>query len=148
MKDLELNTDRAQRFKKVDARVELKRVTNDISAQFFVNFTATLVCVRCLEKFEKNFEGKLHLDYIEGRDPFIKNERVELKPTDADKVFYCGNEIDLSIGIREAIILSLPIAPLCEDNCPGLCPICGKNLKLDRCNCRTEKIGLFTPKNR
>lgn len=123
-------------------------MTDSISTQFLVNFTAVLICVRCLEKFEKEFSGELHLNYIEGCDPFLKNEHVELKSTDADNVFYYGNEIDLNIGIREAVILSLPIAPICHSDCPGLCPICGKNLKKGRCNCKPEKIGLFTPKNR
>jgi uncharacterized protein len=86
----------------------------------------------------------LHLDYVEGEDPCLKTENLEIKAHDADKVYYRGPQIDLSIGIREAIILSQPIIPLCQDNCQGLCPICGANLNIKHCSCKTEKIGIFS----
>ena len=36
-----------------------------------------------------------------------------------------GELIDLDGPIRDAIILNLPINPLCSPDCPGLCPDCG-----------------------
>ena len=36
-----------------------------------------------------------------------------------------GELIDLDGPIRDAIILNLPINPLCSADCPGLCPDCG-----------------------
>lgn len=36
-----------------------------------------------------------------------------------------GDIIDLEAPIRDAIVLSLPINPLCDTDCPGLCPACG-----------------------
>ena len=37
-----------------------------------------------------------------------------------------GEDIDLEGPIRDAIILNLPINPLCTPDCPGLCPECGE----------------------
>ena len=71
-------------------------------------------------------------------------ENVELTPHEVDKVFYHGPQIDLSIGIREAIVLSLPITPSCRDDCRGLCPVCGINLNKGSCACKREQVGLFT----
>jgi uncharacterized metal-binding protein YceD (DUF177 family) len=90
-------------------------------------------------------EVNLHLDYVEGEDPYLKSENVELTPHDADKVYYRGPQIDLAIGIREAIILSQPIMQLCKDDCRGLCPVCGINLNTGTCSCKMERTGAFSP---
>jgi uncharacterized protein len=36
-----------------------------------------------------------------------------------------GDLIDLEPAVRDAIVLALPLTPLCRDDCPGLCPDCG-----------------------
>lgn len=38
------------------------------------------------------------------------------------------HELDLTGDVRDEILLAEPIAPLCRDDCPGLCPICGQEL--------------------
>ena len=116
-----------------------------IAARFEVNFVVDLICVRCLKTFTKKFNTNIHLNYIEGKDPYSKSERAELQPADVDRVYYNGSHIDVRIGIREAIFFSLPIAPLCIENCRGLCPVCGKDVNTEKCGCKIEKGGLFTP---
>ena len=44
-------------------------------------------------------------------------------------------EADLTPEIREAILLALPLNPLCRDDCPGLCPRCGMSLENNDCDC-------------
>lgn len=39
--------------------------------------------------------------------------------------------IDLEATVRDAVVLRLPIAPLCREDCPGLCVQCGLRLELD-----------------
>lgn len=39
--------------------------------------------------------------------------------------------VDLEQPLRDAIVLALPIAPLCRPDCPGLCPQCGARLEDD-----------------
>ncbi|MBM3686631.1 MAG: DUF177 domain-containing protein [Actinobacteria bacterium] len=39
--------------------------------------------------------------------------------------------IDLEATVRDAVVLRLPIAPLCRDDCPGLCSECGALLAQD-----------------
>lgn len=39
--------------------------------------------------------------------------------------------VDLEPTIRDAVVLALPQAPLCRDDCPGLCPQCGVRLADD-----------------
>ena len=44
-------------------------------------------------------------------------------------------EADLTPEIRETVLLALPLNPLCRDDCPGLCPRCGKSLETGGCDC-------------
>ena len=39
--------------------------------------------------------------------------------------------IDLEPALRDAVVLALPLAPVCRDDCPGLCPGCGVRLADD-----------------
>ena len=46
-----------------------------------------------------------------------------------------GDELDLEPLARDAVLLELPLAPLCRDDCAGLCPTCGANRNTDTCDC-------------
>jgi len=46
-----------------------------------------------------------------------------------------ATEADLTQEIRDAILLALPLNPLCRGDCPGLCPRCGKSLENGDCDC-------------
>lgn len=135
-------------LKIVNARIILTKKALGVSADFNIKFNVELVCARCLITFRQHFNESLHLDYVAGRDPLLSSEKVELKSGDIDRVYYTGPDIDLGIGIREAIILAIPPAPLCSKECKGICPICGKNLNKEKCNCKIIKSGLFTPKTK
>ncbi len=39
--------------------------------------------------------------------------------------------LDLEPLLRDAVVLALPFQPLCQDDCPGLCPECGARLADD-----------------
>ncbi len=116
-----------------------------ITADFQVRFVAQFQCARCLDSFSEEFNTHLQLIFVHGKDPHTQSEKVTLKKDDIDKVYYTGSYIDLSIGIREAIVLSIPLAPLCKDDCRGLCPVCGMSKNTGECECTIEKVGLFTP---
>ena len=117
-----------------------------ILARFDVRFTAGMECVRCLDRLRKEFRGKLHLEYVKGSDHFSRTEKVELMPGEIDCVYYDGFFLDAGVGIRETIIFTLPVAPVCQDGCLGLCPVCGKNLNKGLCHCRKNKSEIFKVK--
>lgn len=143
---VELNLDRGTttEFGVISAVVTLQRSALGIGADFKIRYHGEFSCVRCLQKFGQDKRAELHLDYIEGKDPHATDENVELTPHEADRVYYQGPYIDLSIGIREAIMLSQPISYLCGNDCAGLCPVCGTDLNKGRCSCKKPKPGVFT----
>lgn len=134
-----------KRFGSISARVKLNSTTIGITANFKVAFKAYLKCARCLECFTKEFQASLYLVYIHGKDPKKDAEKVDLKFSEVERVYLSGNSIDLSVGIREAIVLSIPITLLCHEGCRGLCPVCGINKNTKKCKCKVEDVGLFTP---
>jgi uncharacterized protein len=58
-------------------------------------------------------------------------------PEDDDEETYPleGDHLDLAPLARDALLLALPLAPLCRDDCPGLCPTCGTDLATTTCDC-------------
>lgn len=47
-------------------------------------------------------------------------------------------QVDLAAVVREAVLLELPLAPLCRPDCQGLCPVCGADRNVARCGCRPD----------
>ncbi len=56
---------------------------------------------------------------------------------DEDYVYMHGSDLraDTTDVVRQALVLSLPMKPLCAESCCGLCPSCGTNLNLRTCDC-------------
>ncbi len=48
--------------------------------------------------------------------------------------------LDIDDSVREALILSFPMRLLCNEDCPGLCPKCGKPLREGSCGCTTKEV--------
>ncbi len=48
--------------------------------------------------------------------------------------------LDVDDSVREALILSFPMRLLCEEDCPGLCPRCGKPRREGDCGCVQKEI--------
>lgn len=59
-------------------------------------------------------------------------------PQDEDAYALAGDELDLEPLARDAVMLDLPLAPLCSEDCRGLCPRCGENLNVTSCGCLPE----------
>ena len=47
--------------------------------------------------------------------------------------------IDMWPAIESALRLSAPIMPLCNENCLGICPVCGVNKNNQECTCAEKE---------
>ena len=65
---------------------------------------------------------------------------VEVDEEDMDVYSYQGEEVDLEPLLREQVILAVPFAPLCREDCKGLCPVCGIDLNTGTCTCDRTPI--------
>jgi uncharacterized protein len=110
----------------IDLRLESVSEGVLVTGEFEV--TAQGECIRCLEpielKLEKNFQ-ELYA-YKAVKTSKDSNKEIE-EDDDTDQLLMDGDYINLEAPIRDAIVLSLPINPLCAEDCEGLCPDCGQN---------------------
>jgi uncharacterized protein len=91
-------------------------------------------CGRCLEPFVNVIDTVLSGRLIEKVDEITQDE------DDDDLIYYVGEKLDLTEDIMSMVILSLPMKPLCDEECKGLCPQCGANLNREECNCVVENV--------
>lgn len=102
-----------------------------------VKTTLGLPCSRCLEPFTIDVDAPFDLRYQPHAEHQGPSER-EVEAGDMDTAFYENDEIDLGQLMGEQFYLSLPMKPLCKDDCKGLCPNCGTNLNKATCDCKIQ----------
>ena len=89
------------------------------------------VCRRCLGPADGELVASL-TEVFSGRG-YEGDDGEEVHPIK-------GDAIDLGPSVHDALALELPLAPLCREDCGGLCPTCGTDLNVGACDCRTESI--------
>lgn len=86
------------------------------------------ICDRCSSEFRCTKE--IPLDVKIAAD-LTDEDNPDIFPLD-------GNWLDLSDVLETCFILNTEVKFLCSEDCAGLCPICGKNLKNGPCGCKKE----------
>lgn len=102
-----------------------------------------LMCSRCLKNFEHELTSRFTLTYtraLPGLPEETTEKEVELRAEEIGLMYFKGEEIDLREGVQEQIVMTLPLKPLCDPKCRGLCPKCGADLNQADCGCRQEPV--------
>lgn len=86
------------------------------------------ICARCAEPYVERME-------IPFSERFVKSS----EPQDEDACYtYEGDTLRLDDAVMDNLLLSLPLAGVCSEDCKGLCPICGVNRNVTECACQQE----------
>lgn len=123
----------------VQGRVELTRSDKSILAHAVLRVHVELDCSRCL----REFKSPLTLDIQEEYLPKINIYTGDAEPTPEDRETFAIDErniLDLLEAVRQYASLAVPMKPLCETDCAGLCPSCGHNLNQGPCSCPPRNI--------
>ncbi|MFL5313105.1 MAG: YceD family protein [Myxococcales bacterium] len=134
------------------ARARLTKIGRSVLVQS--RFTVPLEgqCKRCLKKVPLDEPIDLTLTYVAREAPVPESprravhDRGEPEPAasfdreTADEEPYSGKTIDLAPALREQILLAVPPSPLCDEECKGLCPTCGKDLNAGDCGCERTTL--------
>ena len=91
--------------------------------------SVTMLCCRCL----KPVPTEVHFELEE---LFALTGKEQEKETET----FSGDTICLDQVVERSILTALPMKVLCEDNCKGLCPQCGKDLNEGPCGCTVSNI--------
>jgi uncharacterized protein len=101
-----------------------------------VAFTADLTCSRCAEGYPFANTSPFHVRFRPRPEVSAENEEVEITDEEElDVEFYSDRSIPLRDLALEQIQLSIPMKPLCDEGCLGLCPACGVNRQRETCSC-------------
>ena len=93
-------------------------------------------CARCLAPVDGVFS--LDFERTVAAEGTIDEDKLEEL---ADEyVTLSGSELDVDEPICEELMLSFPSRLLCSDDCPGLCPKCGKPKRDGDCGCPQKEI--------
>ena len=111
------------------------RQGRDVCVRGEVCTTLRFECSRCLEGFSYAAQTPLS-QWLqpEGEDRPGARE-VQLAPDDLECGTYDGEELLLDRVVEEHLLLTLPMRPLCGEDCGGLCPACGGNRNRGECSC-------------
>ncbi|MFQ6084155.1 MAG: DUF177 domain-containing protein [Candidatus Aminicenantia bacterium] len=121
----------------VHSKAEIKKIGDKIIIRGEIKTRLNLLCSRCLSPFDYPIISSFDLIYL----PVEKFElKEELEIEDLENLFYANDQIDLKQIILDQLNLSIPLKPLCSEECQGLCPICGQELKNGQCGCEVDSV--------
>jgi len=78
-------------------------------------------CARCLDPVTSTTE-------VSFQELYLYQSDAADEEADDEERFLDGDLLDLEPAFRDAVVLALPLSPLCREDCPGLCPECGAHL--------------------
>ncbi len=106
----------------VSVDAELAWASEDVVVTATVRAPWSGLCRRCLG----TAAGEVRAEVREVYEPSSNGEETYALD---------GSQVDLAPLVRDAVLLGLPPAPLCDEGCQGLCPVCGANRNETRCSC-------------
>ncbi|NWF90296.1 MAG: DUF177 domain-containing protein [Ignavibacteriaceae bacterium] len=119
----------------VKVELNLQKLHNQVVLETSLNLQALFECDRCNEAFLSNLQTDYKIVYLFGESPDDEDESLNVVYLPLDV-----SEIVLDNDIRDYAMLAIPMKKLCNDECQGLCPSCGKNLNTGSCLCSNNKI--------
>lgn len=99
-----------------------------------------LTCSRCLKFFDRKIQKEFEVEFVPDPVMETEGEEVALTYTDLDVGFYRDDGLDVGAVISEQIVLEIPMQPICQEACKGLCHQCGADLNEGDCNCQDQTI--------
>jgi uncharacterized protein len=108
----------------LELEVQLEGVTEGVLVTATVTGPLAGECARCLEPFTSAVKVRF-------QELFVLPERAAAGDPDEEAESYRldgSGLLDLEPALRDAVVLELPLSPLCEDGCQGLCSECGVRL--------------------
>ena len=118
----------------------LDRRGDEIWIRGTIHTVALQQCSRCLTDFSQNLE--LEFEVFCAKLPSSRTMSPKaLDEEDGGVHFHDGHVLSIDSEIREAILLGLPMRPLCREDCAGLCPRCGEDRNLGACRCEPAQTG-------
>ncbi|NMB24708.1 MAG: DUF177 domain-containing protein [Firmicutes bacterium] len=104
-----------------------------------------IACARCLEPKQLRIQAEIMEEFRrahhrDGQDEYGDDTGAKDDWADEDIQEFRGLVIDLDEVVLDNLLVSVPIKPLCKEDCRGLCPQCGQDLNKGECSCEIDDI--------
>jgi uncharacterized protein len=131
--------------------LEASRTSDDILIEGEIEGQVGLECSRCARRYPHTFRDtyRLVLEPVKLNKPSDPEGERGLAENgiclgeDLEAGLYRGPVVRLDDFFGEVIALAMPIQPLCDEACPGICSHCGAertSVPGEGCRCEDEKI--------
>lgn len=123
----------------VTGQVRFMRTASGVIADAAARGSVDMECTRCLKPSVQSIAVRF---YDEFHSKVEVNTGAALPTPDEEDPFFIdeAHRIDLGEAIREYALIELPMRPLCQADCKGLCPQCGIDRNLETCDCDTDVV--------
>lgn len=124
---------------RVRGAITLMRTHRNILVKGILATEGELVCSRCLSPYPCSLSLDIEEEYVPTVDVF---SGAPLSPLEEPGSFTIDERhtLDLTEAIRQYLALTIPMKPLCREECAGLCPNCGGNLNQEPCGCPQPQV--------
>jgi len=102
--------------------LRLESVSEGVLVSGTIQVMLTGECARCLDPLTSHLEVDIQQLFV-----YPGNE-IDEDDEDDEIGQLVDDYVDLEPVLRDAVVLALPLAPVCREDCPGLCPQCGARL--------------------
>lgn len=127
--------------------LDLRKSLDVVFLKGQMNLEMGLLCSRCANDFEYHLSTQFRAMFTRSKSLGEKSSNVGVahsEPTgstgeDLDIEFLEKDYIELGDVLKEQIYLKLPLQPLCNESCKGICPVCGQNQNTQPCQCHRIK---------
>jgi len=121
--------------KDVYVQGSLSKVGREVFLKGTISTEMEMICSRCLEPLNYKVRSKISSRYVSDQETGRQNTDVELHASDIELEHYSDDRIDLTQAVYDQMMLSLPLARLCREDCRGICSQCGVNRNKKNCHC-------------
>jgi uncharacterized protein len=115
---------------RLDLRLRLEAVMEGVLVSGTVAGPLVGECARCLDPVASSIEVDLQELYAYPTSDATEDELSRLD----------GDLLDLEPALRDAVVLALPLTPLCREDCGGLCVVCGARRDDGDCGHETAPV--------
>ncbi len=121
---------------KIAGRANL--LADEIEVRGDLNTRVELSCSRCLEPVQQDVNVVYDLIY-RPMSTITRAEEFQIPRGEEQIGFYQEGGLLLEDVAKEQVLLALPMKAVCQGcECRGLCPVCGKNLNREQCDCKEK----------
>jgi uncharacterized protein len=115
-----------------DLSLQITRDGDDLDVMGQIHASVPQLCGRCAESVTSHVTADVNLRFAPKPE---RADDAELGRDDLDTDFYADDRLDLAAVVETETTVAVPMKPLCDPGCRGLCSVCGGNRNLNPCAC-------------